>query len=90
MEPTGNPVEERRAEFDRLREEIDSLRACRAQMLPEELVRILRRMVDMIETVTLQQAVGYHESSKAFRAIGDALRNIAGLAGGKPGVGPEK
>jgi hypothetical protein len=87
MEPSGNTIEERKTEFDRLRKDIDRLPGYRAEAQGEELARLLRRMVDMLETVTLQQVVGYHESSKAFRAIGDALRGIAGLAGNKQGGG---
>jgi hypothetical protein len=90
MEPTADLIKERKAEFDRLRLDIDLLAGGQIEAQAEELARIVRRLVDMLETVTLQQAVGYHESSKAFRAIGDALRGIIGLTGSKPGGGPEK
>ncbi len=77
------PIEDIKQDFEHLRQDIGSLAESDLEDMQQVLSSVLLRLVDMVETVSLQQIAGYQESAKAFQAIGDALRGILTMVGEK-------
>ena len=81
MTAQDRSIEDMQSDFNRLRDDVDRLADLDKEDAGEATADILRRLIDMLETVTLQQVAGYQESAKAFQAIGDALRGIMRVVG---------
>ncbi len=76
MTQEKNTIQSMQNDFQQLRNDVGALADLDAQEFPKAAAPVLHRMVDMLETLSLQQVAGYQESAKAFQAIGDALKSI--------------
>ncbi len=69
-------ADELKQEFDRVRDDIEDLSGMDGENFKNSVVVILRHLVTLLETATIQQIAAHETSSKTFQSIGDAIQTI--------------